>query len=270
MPELPEVETARRGIEPAVIGQTIDELVVRNPNLRWPVPAELAAWLQGQTVRAVRRRAKYLLLDVDSGSVLIHLGMSGQIRVVEPAVSLRKHDHLDFVLGSGAILRLHDPRRFGCVLWQPRGETHPLLQKLGPEPLGPDFSAQRLYAMSRQRKTAVKNFLMDQAVVVGVGNIYASEALFYAGIDPRRAAGRVSLARYEQLAGAVREILGQAIARGGTTLRDYVSPKGEPGWFALELAAYEREGEACNTCQTPIQRIVLGQRASYFCPNCQT
>lgn len=269
MPELPEVETARRGIEPAIVGQSVCGLVVRNPHLRWPVPDNLSALLDGQRVRAVRRRAKYLLIDVDRGSVLIHLGMSGQIRVVTADTALRKHDHVDFVLGSGAILRLHDPRRFGCVLWQPKDEVHPLLQKLGPEPLGCEFTAQRLFAMSRNRQTAVKPFLMDQRVVVGVGNIYATEALFYAGIDPRRSAGRISLSRYERLEKAVRDILSEAIKRGGTTLRDYVSPQGEPGWFALQLAAYEREGEPCGTCQRPIRRVILGQRASYFCSHCQ-
>lgn len=269
MPELPEVETTRRGIAPAVTGRRIASLVVRNPHLRWPVPADLAARLAGQPVLSVTRRAKYLLLNLPQGSVIVHLGMSGALRVVSAQTPLRKHDHVDFVFGGDVVLRLHDPRRFGCVLWQAAGEVHPLLASLGPEPLGDEFTAARLYALSRKRKSAVKPFLMDQAVVVGVGNIYATEALFRAGIDPRRAAGRISLQRYEALAQAVREVLAESIERGGTTLRDYVNPQGTPGWFALQLSAYERAGEPCLRCQTPIRRVVLGQRASYFCPGCQ-
>ncbi len=269
MPELPEVETTRRGIAPAVTGQRIASLVVRNSRLRWPVPGDLAGQLVDQPVLSVSRRAKYLLLNLPQGSVLVHLGMSGALRVVRADTPLRKHDHLDFVFSPDVVLRFHDPRRFGCVLWQPAGEVHPLLAGLGPEPLGPEFSGARLHALSRKRKSAVKPFLMDQAVVVGVGNIYATEALFRAGIDPRRAAGRVSLERYEKLAQAVREVLAESIERGGTTLRDYVNPQGTPGWFALQLAAYERADEPCPRCQTPIRRVVLGQRASYYCPGCQ-
>lgn len=269
MPELPEVETTRRGIAPVAEGRVIDSLIVREPRLRWPVPAELPKLVQGQTVNRVDRRAKYLLLCLSQGEVLIHLGMSGSLRAVDTDAPLRKHDHLDIALDSGLCLRLHDPRRFGCVLWQPRGETHSLLAKLGPEPLGPDFSAERLYTMSRGRKAAVKPFLMDQAVVVGVGNIYATEALFRAGIDPRRAAGRVSLLRYQRLVEEVRAVLSESIERGGTTLRDYVNPQGDHGWFALQLSAYERDGEPCPRCPGRIRRVVLGQRASYFCPECQ-
>ncbi len=269
MPELPEVETTRRGIAPAITGKTIRTLQVRNPRLRWPVPEELAGEVEAQVVESVTRRAKYLLLNLPNGSVIVHLGMSGSLRVVTPDTPLRKHDHVDFVIDSGAVLRFHDPRRFGCVLWQPAGEVHPLLASLGPEPLGPEFSGQRLFGLSRKRKTAVKPFLMDQAVVVGVGNIYATEALYRAGIDPRRPAGRISAARYELLAEQVRGVLAESIERGGTTLRDYVDPQGSPGWFALQLSAYERAGEPCARCQTPIRRVVLGQRASFYCPQCQ-
>ena len=269
MPELPEVETTRRGIAPAVEGRRIDTLIVRNAALRWPVPDELPALLAGQTVTAVRRRAKYLLFDVEPGTALLHLGMSGQLRVVAADAPLRKHDHVDVVLQGGQCLRLHDPRRFGSLLWQPAGTRHPLLAGLGPEPLSPDFSGDWLYRQSRGRRAAVKTFLMDQRIVVGVGNIYATEALHAAGIDPRRAAGRVSAARYAALAEAVRAVLAESITRGGTTLRDYVDPQGSPGWFRLQLAAYERAGQPCGRCGGTIQRVVLGQRASYFCAGCQ-
>lgn len=269
MPELPEVETTRRGIAPALTGHCIRGVVVRNPNLRWPVPDDLAARLHEQPVRSVTRRAKYLLLNVPAGSVIVHLGMSGALRVVSADTPLRKHDHVDFSVSTGAVLRYHDPRRFGCVLWQPAGEVHPLLASLGPEPLGDEFSGERLFQLSRNRKSAVKPFLMDQATVVGVGNIYATEALFRAGIDPRRAAGRVSKQRYVALEQSVREVLAESIERGGTTLRDYVDPQGSPGWFALQLSAYEQAGKPCPKCQTLIRKVVLGQRASYFCPHCQ-
>lgn len=269
MPELPEVETTRRGIAPAITGHGIRALVVRNARLRWPVPDDLADRVQSQPVESVTRRAKYLLLNLPQGSIVVHLGMSGALRVVAADTPLRKHDHLDLVMDTGAVLRFHDPRRFGCVLWQPAGEVHPLLASLGPEPLDEEFSGERLYQMSRNRKSAVKPFLMDQAVVVGVGNIYATEALFRAGIDPRRAAGRVSKQRYMALEQSVREVLTESIERGGTTLRDYVDPQGSPGWFALQLSAYEQAGKPCPKCQTLIRRVVLGQRASYFCPHCQ-
>ncbi|MEN8719025.1 MAG: bifunctional DNA-formamidopyrimidine glycosylase/DNA-(apurinic or apyrimidinic site) lyase [Oceanococcaceae bacterium] len=280
MPELPEVETTRRGIAPAVEGRRILAMTVRDPRLRWPVPDNLAAQVSGALITRVERRAKYLLLHTalpagpgpavpDDGALLVHLGMSGALRVVTADTPLRKHDHVDWQLDSGAVLRFHDPRRFGCVLWQPLGTTHPLLARLGPEPLSPDFDGTWLRALAQGRTMAVKPFLMDQAVVVGVGNIYATEALFRAGIHPRRPAGRVSAARYAALAAAVKAVLAESIARGGTTLRDYVDPQGSPGWFALQLAAYERAGAPCVRCATPIRRVVLAQRASYYCPRCQ-
>src|SRR5690606_8022234 len=219
MPELPEVETTRRGLAPHVEGRRITTVTLRRPDLRWPIPGEIPRELPGRQVTAVRRRAKYLLLDTDAGdSALLHLGMSGMLRVLPPATPLGAHDHVDIGLDSGRVLRFTDPRRFGCLLWQPAGTIHPLLQGLGPEPLSDTSDGHWLFARSRGRSAPVKTFLMDQKIVVGVGNIYAAESLFRAGISPLRAAGRVSLARYVALADAVRDILGHAITRGGTTL----------------------------------------------------
>lgn len=270
MPELPEVETARRGIAPHLVGRRVVRVVVRDRRLRWPVPPALARELTGQVVTGVDRRAKYLLLLSDRGTAILHLGMSGSVRVVPAATAPRPHDHVDLVLEDGQALRLTDPRRFGCLLWT-RGDprAHPLLAGLGPEPLGPDFSGSYLYRATRGRRAAVKTVLMDARTVAGVGNIYANEALFVAGIHPARPAGRVSATRYGRLAGAVRSVLAEAIEAGGTTLRDFVRVDGEPGYFAQSLRAYEREGQPCATCGTPIRRRVIGQRASYFCPRCQ-
>ncbi len=270
MPELPEVEATRRGLAPHLLGHRVLALDVRQPQLRWPVAPELALQLPGKPILAVERRAKYLLVRVASGSALLHLGMSGSLRLVPADTPPGPHDHVDWRLDSGRILRLNDPRRFGCELWQPAGTLHPLLAGLGPEPLGPDFDGDLLWAHSRGRRGAVKVFLMNQSVVVGVGNIYASEALFLAGIDPRRAAGRVSRERYARLADAVRVVLGRAIERGGTTLRDFLAPDGRPGHFAQELLVYGREGETCRRCGAAIRAVALGQRASYFCPRCQS
>ena len=269
MPELPEVETARRGLQPHLEGAVIRAVHIREPRLRWPVPAELADQLSGQRVQAVRRRSKYLLIDVNEGSALVHLGMSGSVRIDGKENPRRKHDHVQLELDSGLLLRYNDARRFGCWLWQPHGEIHPLLAKLGPEPFDEAFDGQRMWRLSRGRSAAVKTFLMDAATVVGVGNIYASEALFRAGIDPRRAAGRVSLARYQKLAEVVCTVLAEAITQGGTTLRDFLRPEGTPGYFAQSLNVYDRGGEPCKTCAKPIKRVVLGQRASYYCPVCQ-
>lgn len=269
MPELPEVETTRAGIAPHVVGRRVRELVVRSRKLRWPVPPTLARQLAGARIDAVERRAKYLLLRTADGDVIVHLGMSGSLRVLDDSVPPRKHDHIDLVLEDGKRLRFNDPRRFGCWLWQAAGRTHDLLSGLGPEPLSGAFDGDHLWRLSRRRRGAVKNFLMDQAVVVGVGNIYAAEALFRAGIDPRRAAGRVSRERYAALADAVKAILAHAIRRGGTTLRDFLRPDGEPGYFEQELFVYGRAGEACKTCGTRIRTTTLGQRASCWCPACQ-
>lgn len=270
MPELPEVETTRRGIAPHLVGHRVAEVIVRTPRLRWPVPPALPRLLKDQRIEEITRRAKYLLLHTEPGAVLVHLGMSGSLRVLPRTTPVRKHDHLDLVLDSGKALRFTDPRRFGSFLWQPHGRVHTLLGELGPEPLGEEFDGDWLFKLSRKRRGPVKNFLMDQRIVVGVGNIYAAEALFRAGIDPRRAAGRVSLARYRALAEAVREILSHAIRRGGTTLRDFISPDGEPGYFETELMVYGREGEPCKACGAKIRAERLGQRASCYCPKCQS
>lgn len=269
MPELPEVETTRRGLAPHLLGRTVVGLEVRQPRLRWPLPAELRETLPGQRILDVERRAKYLLVHTEPGSALLHLGMSGSLRVLPASTPAGAHDHVDWRLDSGHVLRFTDPRRFGSQLWQPRGQTHPLLAGLGPEPLSDAFDGDLLWARSRGRKAAVKLLLMDQAVVVGVGNIYASEALFAAGIHPKRPAGSISRERYARLADEVKRILAYAIRRGGTTLRDFISPDGLPGYFEQELFAYGREGEPCRVCGTPIRAIVLGQRSTFFCPRCQ-
>ena len=274
MPELPEVETTRRGIAPHLIGRRITAVTLRRADLRWPIPREITELLPGQRIDAVERRAKYLLLHTQVGSALLHLGMSGMLRVLPPDAPLGKHDHVDIAIEATKtqgerVLRFTDPRRFGCLLWQAPESTHELLANLGPEPLTDDFDGDLLWRMSRRRKAAVKLFLMDNAVVVGVGNIYASEALFAAGIDPRRAAGSVSRERYARLAAEVKRILAWAIERGGTTLRDFLNPDGAPGYFFRELNVYGREGEACRVCGTPIRQAVLGQRSTFWCPRCQ-
>ena len=269
MPELPEVETVRRGLLPHLLGRRIVGVVLRRPDLRWPFPAELAALLPGQRVEAVRRRAKYLLFDTAAGSALLHLGMSGSLRVLPAATPAGAHDHVDLRLDDGRALRFNDPRRFGCLLWQAPGELHPLLSDLGPEPLSTAFAGGYLFARSRGRGAPLKCFLMDQAVVVGVGNIYAAEALFAAGIDPRIAAGRVSRARYVRLSRAVKRILARAIERGGTTLRDFLDPEGRPGRFEQELDVYGREGERCRACAAVLRGARIGGRASVYCPRCQ-
>lgn len=274
MPELPEVETTRRGLAPHVEGRRITAVTLRRPDLRWPIPPEVARELPGQRIEAVRRRAKYLLMDTAAGSALLHLGMSGSLRVLPATTPVGTHDHVDIALegtGStpGRVLRFTDPRRFGCLLWQPLGEVHPLLQALGPEPLSEAFDGDYLFALSRGRRAPVKTFLMDQAVVVGVGNIYAAESLFRAGISPLRAAGKVSRERYVALADAAKTILAHAITRGGTTLRDFLNPDGTPGYFEQELSAYGRGGEPCQRCGRALKQASIGQRATAWCGHCQ-
>jgi formamidopyrimidine-DNA glycosylase len=270
MPELPEVETTRRGIRPVLVGRTVTRLLVRERRLRWPVPRNLAGRLAGRRVVDVRRRAKYLIVELEHGSLVVHLGMSGSLRVLPATTPALAHDHYDLVLDSGRCLRFNDPRRFGCLLWVADDpERHRLLAGLGPEPLGRGFDADYLAARARGRRVAIKQWLMDQRVVVGVGNIYASEALFHAGIDPRTPAGRVPAGALGRLVEAVRTVLGAAIREGGTTLRDYVNPDGTPGYFRQELFVYEREGQPCRRCGKEIRRIVQGQRSTYFCPACQ-
>ena len=269
MPELPEVETTRRGLAPHLEGRRIAAVTLRRPDLRWPIPPEIRAVLPGQWIDAVRRRAKYLLLDTAAGSALLHLGMSGSLRVLPADTPVTAHDHVDIALDSGVLLRFNDPRRFGCLLWQGPGRTHDLLRDLGPEPLLDGFDGSYLFARSRGRSAPVKAFLMDQRMVVGVGNIYAAEALFAAGISPLRAAGRVSRERYVLLADAVKAILTQAIARGGTTLRDFISPDGAPGYFEQELSAYGRGGAPCPRCGRALKQARIGQRTTVWCGHCQ-
>ncbi|HSH84650.1 MAG TPA: bifunctional DNA-formamidopyrimidine glycosylase/DNA-(apurinic or apyrimidinic site) lyase [Guyparkeria sp.] len=270
MPELPEVETTRRGIEPHLVGRHIEKVTVHNPRLRWPIREDLAACLIGRPVEAVGRRAKYLLLELDRGDrVLIHLGMSGSLRLDDPANPPRKHDHVEWLLDSGLALRLHDPRRFGAVLIDHIDSPHRLLATLGPEPFDPAFDGDYLLGRLAGRRVAIKQAIMNATIVVGVGNIYASEALFLAGIHPQRPAGGLKHEECSRLATAIRQVLETAIAQGGTTLRDFFSPSGEPGYFQQTLNVYDRSHEPCHRCATPIERIVLGQRSTWFCPGCQ-
>lgn len=270
MPELPEVETTRRGIAPHVDGRSLAGAVVREARLRWPVPTADLQALAGIRVERVERRAKYLLLRTGRGTVLIHLGMSGSLRVVPADTPPAPHDHLDLLLAGGMCLRLRDPRRFGSVHWLTcPPDEHPLLAGLGPEPLEPAFDGDHLYRQARGRRRAVKEFLMDGRIVVGVGNIYASEALFEAGIDPRRAAGRISRQRYRRLAEAVTRVLREAIEQGGTTLRDFADADGAAGYFRVALAAYGREGLPCARCGEPLRSLRQNQRITVYCPRCQ-
>lgn len=269
MPELPEVETTLRGVSPYVLGKRVREVIVRDKRLRWPVPDTIHE-LEGLRIESGVRRAKYMLFGTKRGTLLIHLGMSGNLRVLPPETPFKKHDHLAITLDSGKQLRLHDPRRFGAALWiEGDPMQHPLLKELGPEPLGDDFSAAHLHAACKGKTSAIKLVIMDAHVVVGVGNIYASEALFMAGIDPRKPAGKVSKGRLEKLVQAIREVLAASIEMGGTTLRDFVNESGEPGYFAQTLRVYGREGEPCRVCGARIKRIVLGQRSTFYCPKCQ-
>lgn len=274
MPELPEVETTRRGVAPALIQATVTAVAVRNGALRWPVPPDLAASLTGQQVLDVKRRAKYLLIEFAHGVLIVHLGMSGSLRFVTPDTPPLKHDHIDLTLShAGApatVLRYRDPRRFGAWLWQPGpAETHPLLVKLGPEPLSDAFNATHLYQVTRGKSCAIKLAVMDNALVVGVGNIYANEALFHAAIRPTRAAGRLSKADCARLSEAIKAVLARAIDAGGSTLRDFVDARGEPGYFQQTYYVYGRAEEPCRQCGHPIRQIRQGQRSSFYCPACQ-
>jgi formamidopyrimidine-DNA glycosylase len=270
MPELPEVETTRRGIETAVLARIIERIIVRDPRLRWPIPADLHALATGQRIREVRRRAKYLLLDLERGSMILHLGMSGSLRVMPPSIAPLAHDHVDIVLDSGHCLRFNDPRRFGCLLWTADDPLeHRLLKSLAPEPLSDEFDAAYLASAARGRSVAIKQLIMNSQIVVGVGNIYASEALFQAGIRPTRRAARVTQEEVRALVRSIRSVLRAAIREGGTTLRDYVNPQGAPGYFRQKLFVYERAGEPCRVCRTAIKQLVQGQRSTYYCPKCQ-
>ena len=271
MPELPEVETTRRGIESHILGNTLARVIVHNHSLRWPVPRNLNKALAGLKVESLTRRGKYLLLGFPCGTVIIHLGMSGSLRVVSCDTTRNKHDHVEFVFQDTQCLRLRDPRRFGAVLFTTADPLHhKLLAHLGPEPLQRTFTGKYLYEHARGRKVAVKLFIMNSVIVVGVGNIYANEALFLAGIHPKRLAGRLSAERYDRLAKAIKKVLRAAIKSGGTTLRDFTAEDGRPGYFQQKLNVYGKAGKPCPVCGSSIKHITLGQRATYYCPHCQT
>ncbi|MBO1519889.1 bifunctional DNA-formamidopyrimidine glycosylase/DNA-(apurinic or apyrimidinic site) lyase [Oceanisphaera pacifica] len=269
MPELPEVEVSRQGISPFMVGETVMRVVVRNASLRWPVPSEIQDMV-GLTITGIRRRAKYLLLETDWGTAILHLGMSGNLKVLPHGTVAGKHDHVDIELSNGKLLRLNDPRRFGCLLWtREPAEQHKLLAKLGPEPLTDAFSGDSLYERSRKRKIAVKQFIMDNHVVVGVGNIYANEALFSAGIHPQQPANDIDNARYAALASEIKTVLARAITQGGTTLKDFTGSDGKPGYFVQELQVYGKAGLPCSACGGLLQEVRMGGRSTVFCPLCQ-
>jgi len=269
MPELPEVETTRRGLLPALKDHRIVDVVVRNARLRWLVDGDFASRLRGQMIIDVERRAKYLLIKLGEGFVVWHLGMSGSLRIVPAHVPMRPHDHIDVLLDDGRVLRFNDPRRFGCVFWTNEPLQHKLLKRLGPEPLNDEFDVAYLAAKAKGRSVAIKQFIMNANIVVGVGNIYASEALFHAGIRPRRAAGRIKRDELAKLVKSIKKVLSAAIKQGGTTLRDYVNTDGAPGYFRQKLFVYERANQPCRLCKTTILQLTQGQRSSYYCPTCQ-
>ena len=270
MPELPEVEITLRGLAPHLEGQSVAAVVIRHARLRWPIPQNLPKLLHGKTIRALRRRAKYLLVEFDHGTLILHLGMSGSLRLLPAGTLAEKHDHFDLVLGNGMLMRLRDPRRFGAVLWYGGDvHTHPLLAGLGREPLEKDFDAHYLYQATRGRSIAIKQLIIDSHVVVGVGNIYANEALFRAGIRPQLAAGKLSLPRCAKLVTAIRETLNEAIQHGGSSLRDFVDAAGQPGQFQQHYWVYGRGGEPCRKCGALVKQIRQGQRSSFYCGSCQ-
>ncbi|WP_395377801.1 bifunctional DNA-formamidopyrimidine glycosylase/DNA-(apurinic or apyrimidinic site) lyase [Marinicella sp. W31] len=272
MPELPEVETTLRGIEPHVKGLTLKQVHVRQPQLRWPIPVSEIEQLLGRPVQRLKRRGKYILMYFDNGIYLLwHLGMSGSLRITHPDQALRKHDHVELIFDATTSLRFHDPRRFGCLLLAQADEQHTLLEHLGPEPLQEGFDGKYLKKKAQGRKVAVKNFIMNSQIVVGLGNIYASEALFMAGIHPLRKAHAVSQQRYQVLAEKIKQVLSAAIRQGGTTLNDFVDPKGQPGYFEQQLLTYGRAGQPCKNCDAGvIKQVTIGQRSSFYCPECQS
>ncbi|WP_338770001.1 bifunctional DNA-formamidopyrimidine glycosylase/DNA-(apurinic or apyrimidinic site) lyase [Massilia sp. METH4] len=276
MPELPEVEVTRRGVAPHLEGRAVRDVVLRRAGLRWPFPAALPQILADRTVAATGRRGKYLLVEFDHGTLIIHLGMSGHLRVLPPGVPAQKHDHIDIVVEGPQgqqVLRMTDPRRFGAVLWHPKEEgeldSHMLLRGLGVEPLGPEFTGELLYRKTRGRSVAVKAALLAGDIVVGVGNIYCSESLFRAGINPKTPAGRIGRARYDKLAQAIRDVLAEAIVQGGSTLRDFIAVNGQSGYFQQSYFVYDRAGLPCRVCGAPIRQIKQGQRSTFYCVNCQ-
>lgn len=271
MPELPEVETSVRGVSPYLVGQTIEQIIIRQKQLRWLVSDELEQ-MNGATILSIYRRAKYLIIHTNRGDILVHLGMSGSLGILSKAQNqpIGKHDHVDLVTSNGTILRYNDPRKFGAWLWVDNAENAALLAKLGPEPLSEAFTADYLYQQSRHKTVAVKNFIMNNAVVVGVGNIYACESLFMAGIHPELATQNLKQKQCERLVTVIKDVLTKAIIQGGTTLKDFIQPDGKPGYFAQVLQVYGRKGEECNDCGAIIEAKVIGQRNSFYCPKCQT
>lgn len=270
MPELPEVETTCRGIAPHIENNIIEKVVVRNRSLRWPIPPGLNNKLSGEKIISVTRRAKYLLLNTEKGSLILHLGMSGSLRIVPTNTPAEKHDHFELQFTNGICCRLRDPRRFGAVLWSKENVLeHKLLINLGPEPLEKNFNSALLFKKSRNRKTSIKQFIMDAKIVVGVGNIYASESLFLAGISPIKPAGNITQHETTALVKAIKKILKEAIKQGGTTLKDFTASDGKPGYFKQKLKVYDRKNEPCITCKQPIKQITLGQRSTFYCSQCQ-
>lgn len=268
MPELPEVETTLRGLEPHLLGQKISSLLIRQPKLRWPVPDEIAS-LENATIQSLQRRAKYLIISTDKGHMIWHLGMSGSMRILPATEADEKHEHIKLIFSNGSSLRYKDPRRFGALLFTRTDPlNHPLITGLGPEPLSDDFNAQMLHQQSRNRKTAIKNLIMDSHVVVGIGNIYACESLFLSAINPKTASGRISLQRLERLVQAIKSVLRQAIKQGGTTLQDFTQTDGKPGYFSQSLNVYGNKG-SCPTCDNDIKRFTQGQRSTFYCSHCQ-
>lgn len=270
MPELPEVETSLQGIKPHISDSYIQRINIYHPTLRWPIEKNLDAILQGQQLLSLQRRGKYLILSFANGHLLLHLGMSGSLRIVEPSTLLEKHDHFEMIFTNNKALRLRDPRRFGAVLWTPDDwQHHKLIASLGPEPLSDDFHVAYLYQQSRNKSVSIKTFIMNSHVVVGVGNIYASESLFRAGIHPTRPAKRIAKTRYEKLVTSIKQVLEKAIAEGGTTLKDFSNAEGKPGYFAQQLNVYGRAGMPCPCCKASIKQKVIAQRATYYCSHCQ-
>ncbi|MDE0742470.1 MAG: bifunctional DNA-formamidopyrimidine glycosylase/DNA-(apurinic or apyrimidinic site) lyase [Woeseiaceae bacterium] len=270
MPELPEVETTRLGITPWVLQKKIIDVKIRESRLRWPIPQNIKDKLLNREIFSVKRRAKYLLLETNNGSAIIHLGMSGSLRIIKNSEPAGKHDHFDIVFSDGLALRFRDPRRFGSFLWSKNPLSHSLLNKLGPEPLESMFTGTYLWEKARKRKVTIKQFIMNAQIVVGVGNIYASESLYMAGINPRRQAGRISKIRMEELVISIKKILKQAINAGGTTLRDFHTSDGGDGYFKTKLSVYDRKCRPCLSCAAPISMVVIGQRSTFYCKNCQT
>jgi formamidopyrimidine-DNA glycosylase len=270
VPELPEVETTRRGLEPHLKGQRIEKIVIRDRRLRWPIPAKLKQHATGSTIRNVERRGKYLLMSCADGWIIVHLGMSGRLRVLPKSAPPAKHDHYDLVLSSGMLVRFTDPRRFGALLWtSEQPSQHPLLRNLAPEPLDPSFDARWLHEHTRKRNIAIKLALMTNEIVTGVGNIYANEALFRAGINPRTKAGRLSMQRCDKLVRAIKDTLHDAITAGGSSLRDFLGTDGAPGYFQQQYQVYGRQDQACRVCGRPIRSCRLGQRSTFYCTRCQ-